>query len=940
MFLHFIAGFFVDNGSFNFYNQAVAYTTWKGILMKKLLKYFVMVLVCFLNLHANDLSVRRLTCVDLENPLGLDESPLFSWMLSSATRGQAQSAYQLQIASSPAKLANETADIFDSQRFVSDQSVYVQADLPTLLSEKRYYWRVRVWDKEGNISEWSEPAWFEMGLLNPSDWRAEWISAPVLFDWQAVDGRRKQLPKDAPPERPEPAPLFRKSFTAGKKVHNARLYISGLGYYELYLNGVKVGDHVLDPAFTRYDKRVLYATYDVTEKIRDGDNAVGVMLGNGWYNLTSRGVWGFDYAAWRQPPTLLCQIKITYADGSDTLFVSDASWRCAPGPIIFNSIRQGEWYDARRELPGWSTAEFDDRSWSSARTVRGPQGTLGSQLLPPVRIHHSFKPKTITKIANGHYLVDFGQNMAGVVELSVKGRPGDTVTLKYAEKIKNGRIDQSNIDGLVASTPFQTDRYILKGEGLERRHARFTYHGFQYVEVSGFPGSMTQDNLVARALATAFPNSGSFAASNELLNQIQQNTLWSYRNNFIGYPTDCPQREKNGWTGDAQLAAEAGLFNFASATAYRKWLQDIADEQQASGEIAAIIPTAGWGYYWGNGPAWDSAFILIPYYLYLYTGDVRTIAKHYDQMKRYVDFLTREKSKDGIVSWGLGDWCHEKTDTPAEITSSAYYFVDAQLISLYAQLLGKTADAQQYADLAEDIRAAFLDQFVDVTKGRVGNNSQTALSCALYQGIVEGARSSEIIKTLIRTIAENDHKLDFGILGAKYTLNALSEYGYADVAYGLINHTDYPGWGHWIKRGATTLWEDWKGASSLSHIMFGDVSAWFYKNILGIQPDPAKPGFKHFYLRPFFPPDLSWAKGKVESPYGQIKSEWQRDGGAITLTLTVPVNCRATLEIPAVDTNAVRACEDGGDLVQYFGYEKGRCRYEVPSGEYCFVIRD
>ncbi|MBN1479444.1 family 78 glycoside hydrolase catalytic domain [candidate division KSB1 bacterium] len=906
--------------------------------MKELLVIYVTALVLITNIYGSDLTVRSLTCNDIKNPLGLDESPFFSWILSSETNGQIQTAYQLQIARSLEQL-DEHADFYDSQRVMSDNSVSVHADLPPLQSAMRYYWRVRVWDAENRLSEWSEPAWFETGLLNPSDWRAEWMSAPVLFDWQAVDGRRKQMPKDAPPERPEPAPLFRKTFMAEKKVRQVRAYISGLGYYEMYLNGKKVGDHLLDPAFTRYDKRVLYVTYDVTEMIRDGENAVGVMLGNGWYNLTSRGVWGFDYAGWRQPPTLLCQIKITYADGSDTLIVSDASWRCAPGPIVFNSIRRGEWYDARRELPGWHTADFDDRSWFSARIVRGPQGVLRSQLLPPVKIHHSFKPKTIAKIANGHYLVDFGQNMAGFVEMSVTGQAGDTVTMKYAEKIKNGRIDQSNIDGLVASTPFQTDRYILKGVGVERWHARFTYHGFQYVEVIGFPGSL-KDNLVAHALGTSFPNSGSFTTSNKLLNQIQHNTLWSYRNNFVGYPTDCPQREKNGWTGDAQLAAEAGLFNFASATAYRKWLQDIADEQQPSGEIAAIIPTAGWGYYWGNGPAWDSAFILIPYYLYLYAGDARTIATHYDQMKRYVDFLTREKSKDGIVSWGLGDWCHEKTDTPAEITSTAYYFVDAKLISLYAQILGKTDDAQKYADLAEDIRVAFLEKFVDVEKGTVGNNSQTALSCALYQALIDRSRSSEILKSLIHTIAEKNNKLDFGILGAKYTLNALSEYGYAEVAYGLINHTDYPGWGHWIKRGATTLWEDWRGTSSLSHIMFGDVSAWFYKNILGIQADPAKPGFKHFYLRPFFPADLSWAKGSIESPYGHIKSEWQRDGGMVTYTLTVPVNCHATLEIPAAGPEAVSLCEDAADFLSNLGYKEGQQRYKVPSGEYCFMIQE
>ncbi|MBN1560215.1 family 78 glycoside hydrolase catalytic domain [candidate division KSB1 bacterium] len=900
----------------------------------KLLTTFITTLIVSPQLVA--LEVTALTCNGAVNPLGMDQPPAFAWILSSDERGAAQTAYQLQIATSLPLLQEDEADLYDSDKKLTSQSIAIQPEDVAVQSRRRYFWRVRVWDQRDEVSEWSVPAWFEMGLLNDSDWRAHWISAPVLFDWQAVDGRRKKIPKDAAPELPEPAPLLRTEFTLKKEISRGRAFICGLGYHELYLNGHKVGDHLLDPAFTRYDKRALYVTHDVTSFLQQGGNAVGVMLGNGWYNLTSRDVWGFDHAAWRAQPTVICQIEITFADGTEEFVVSDENWRCAPGPIIFNNIRQGEWYDARQERAGWHLPRHGDAAWHAVRQVRGPEGRLCAQDLPPVKIHSSFAPRSIERTDEG-YLVDFSQNMAGFVELTASGASGQEITMIYAEKVRDGRVDQSNIDGLVASAPFQTDKFILKGEGLERWRPRFTYHGFQYVEILGYPGELRAENLTAFAISTAFAQHGDFSCSNELINQIQHNARWSYRNNFVGYPTDCPQREKNGWTGDAQLAAETGLFIFASQTAYKKWLQDIADEQRSSGEIAAIIPTAGWGYYWGNGPAWDSAFILIPYYLYLYTGDLSVIAAHYEQMKRYVDFLG-EKSDDGIVSWGLGDWCPEKTDTPAEITSTAYYYVDATLLSFFARALGRPDDSERYAALAADIRSAFVRKYVDLQKGAVGNSSQTALSCALYQGLVQAGDAEKVLGNLLAAIRMNAGKLDFGILGAKYTLNALSQAGRADVAYQLINHQAYPGWGHWISRGATTLWEDWQGVSSLNHIMFGDVSAWFFKNIAGIQPDPEHPGFKHFYLRPFFPGDMQWAAARIESPYGPLRSEWRRDENGVQLDLHVPVNCQATLELAGRRQTDVSFDDPDGIVLQ--GDHDGKATYRLPSGSFRVRVRD
>lgn len=842
------------------------------------------------------MEIQHIRCEGQETPLGIDaQAPRFSWILTSDEPNQKQSAYHLQIATSLENFNNK-ADVFDSGKNNSDASMHIRIEGLALNSSTRYFWRVRVWDKNDRPSEWSDPAWFETGLLNASDWQAQWISGPPLFDWQAVDARRKRIPTDAPPEPQEPLPLFRKTFSLEKSISSARAYICGLGYYELYLNGENIGDHLLDPAFTRYDRRALYVTYDVTDHLNRGDNAMGVMLGNGWYNMFSRGVWGFDYATWRDDPTLLCQINVEFKDGATTTIISDGSWTCAPGPITFNSIRQGETYDARREQPGWAEPGFDDSEWFPVHSARGPAGDLSAQQLPPIRIQEILEPKTISKFADGHYLVDFGQNMAGFCRITVDCPAGHEITLKHSELLgEAGHVDQRNISGLVASAPFQTDTYICKGEGEETWQPRFVYHGFQYVEINGFPGELMRDNIRACAISTDFKSAGSFECSSELLNQIQHNTLWSFRGNYHGYPTDCPHREKNGWTGDAHLAAETGLFNFDLAASYEKWITDISDEQRTTGEVAAIIPTAGWGYYWGNGPAWDSALLLIPWYVYLYTGDSQIIEHHYSTMKRYVDFLIAEKSNNGIVSWGLGDWSPAETTTPAEITSTAYFYVDLMLLSKFAGLLEKAADADYYGTVAQDVKSAFNKAFV--RQGGVGNNSQTALGCALYQELLNETHADRILHQLIRAISASDLNLDFGILGAKYVPNALARAGYPEVTYEMIHTTDYPGWGHWITQGATTLWEAWDGGGSRLHIMYGDVSAWMYKYLAGIQPDPEQPGFKHFYIRPFVPDDLEWVTAEHQSPYGKILSSWKQENGSVHYELRVPVNTTATIEL-------------------------------------------
>lgn len=736
------------------------------------------------------------------------------------------------------------------------------------------------------------------------------------------------------------APMFRKEFTVGKPVKRATATICGLGYHELSLNGKKVGNHVLDPAFTRYDRRSLYVTHDVTDELTQGVNALGVMLGNGWYNMHTRSTWNFDQSPWRDEPAMLMQLRIEFEDGSVQTVASDGSWRANTGPVVLDSVRTGEVYDARKEMPGWDTAGFNDSKWAQPRIVKGPEGKLSAQMMPPMRVTETIKPVKITEPREGIYIFDLGQVMPGWVQLHVSGPAGTRVTMRYSERLENGMIERHEIDKFGFEGPFQTDTYILKGDGREVWEPRFTYHGFRYVEVTGFPGTPTLDSLCGRVVHTDFKTAGSFECSNELLNTIQQLTRWSYRGNYHGYPTDCPQREKNGWTGDAQLAAEQAMFNFHNAGSYIKWIQDIADEQREDGAIPAIVPTSGWGYHWGNGPAWDSAFFLVPWYQYLYKGDARILTRHLDSFQQYVDYLTA-KSKNHIVKIGLGDWAPADTVTPAVITSTGYYYVDTLILAETARLAGKKEMAATYAERAKQIRAAFNKEFYK-GDGVYLNGSQTALSCAMYQGMAEEPEKAKVLEKLVADIERKQGHLDVGILGAKYLFHTLSENGLHDVAWQVATQTTPPSYGAWVEQGATTLWEHWDGHSSLNHIMFGDISAWFYQKLAGIRPDPQHPGFKNIILRPQPVGDLISAKAIHESMYGGISSSWKLTNGRFVWDVVVPPNTTATVHVPAGKVSDVT--ESGKPVNQVAGLEvvradSGDVVLKAVSGRYRFVSK-
>lgn len=867
--------------------------------------------------------VEKLRCEYLDQPLGIDTpQPRLSWILTSKQHGAKQTAYQILVASSEALLEQKHGNLWDSGKIGSDQTAHIRYAGKELTSRQQAFWKVRVWDQAGEVSE-SKPARWEMGLLQPADWGAKWIA-------RTTDTNSN------------PAPLLRRAFQLDGKIKQARAYICGLGYYELYLNGAKVGDHLLDPGYTRFDRRALYVAYDVTEQLKRGANVVGVILGNGWFNCHTKAVWNFHEAPWRAAPKLLLHLRIDYSDGRSETIVSDESWKCSTGPIVFDSIYGGETYDARLEQSGWAKAGYAATNWESVKIVDAPPGRLSAQMMPPIKVDQILKPVKITEPKPGVFIVDVGQNLAGMAELHVKGPAGALVQMRYGERLSpDGALDTRDIEQHVKKLgkeqQHQTDTYILKGSGKEEVYAsRFTYHGFQYIEVTGFPGKPTLDNFRARFIHSAVPKAGEFTCSNPMLNRINRAADWAFLSNLQSIPTDCPHREKNGWTGDAHLACEQAQFNFFPAPVHQKWINDLGDEQKPTGQLPGIVPTSGWGYSWGNGPAWDSAFLLIPYYEYLYYGDTENFRRHYDGMKRYVDYLTT-RAKDGIVKIGLNDWAPWKTKTEAGITDTAYYYVDTKIVALAARLLGKKDDAQKYAELAASIQTAFNKKFYHPDTALYDNGSQTALSCALYQGLVEPENKARVLANLVAAVEKSYNHIDTGILGAKYLLNALLENGRADVAYRMVAQKDQPSWGWWLEQGATTLWEQWNGSESRNHIMFGDVSAWFYKALAGIQPDPQSPGFKHFFVSPQVVGDLTSARGEYDSIHGKIVSDWQVVKREFRLNLTVPANTSATVSLP-IEASVLESGKPAtqADGVKLLRAEGRRSVFEVEAGSYRF----
>ncbi len=850
----------------------------------------------------DSLGVGALTCEYQSNPLGMDvRVPRLGWQIVSTRRNCLQKSYRILVATHPDRLLAETGDLWDSGRMDSDASAQVEYHGKPLLSGVRAYWTVKVWDRSGRESGWAPAAWFEMGLLDQEDWTSRWIAI---------------APEDSSSEHA--APFFRKTFTARREILSARAYVCGVGYHELYLNGQRVGDHVLDPGFTRYDKRLLYVTHEVTALLSPGQNVAGVILGNGFYNNVEENVWQFHTSVWKNRPALRMQIHVTYHNGTRDVWNTDASWQVNDrGPIVFNSIRCGEKYDARQEFGDWNGRTSSVTGWGLAREIEGPKGRLTAQMMPPIRVLKAIRPVSVKKVAAHTYQFDMGQDIAGWAKLTVKGVAGTQIRLEYGDRLTpDGRLDRSNYEILVKGNDVQVDTYTLKGKGVECWEPRFTYHGFQWVEVTGLPDRPTLDTLCGYVVGTDFERAGSFKCSHPLLNWIQKASEWSYIGNYHSIPTDCPHREKNGWTGDGHLAVEMGLYNYRSLTAYEKWMDDFSDSQREDGNLPAIVPTSGfhWGYDTFNGACWDSAYPLISWALYLYGGDRRVLEKQYDGMKRYVDYLATLAGTTHLVREGLGEWSSPYGSTadyvaPSALNLTGYYYQMTVIVSRVADLLGRREDIQPYRDRAEQIRKAFNDTWLDRPSGIYHTLSMTAQSAALYQGLAEKRDEQKVLEKLVKAVELYDFRINAGIHGTKHLFHVLADMGRMDVAYRLATQTRFPSYGWWKKQGANTLWEDWKGTYSHNHIMFGDISAWFYSNLAGIQPDIRQPGFKRIIIRPQPAGNLRWVRAEHLTPYGAVKVVWRIRKKQFVLEVTVPANTTARVTLPVKSRQAVLAAD-------------------------------
>ncbi|MEM0345606.1 MAG: family 78 glycoside hydrolase catalytic domain [Thermofilaceae archaeon] len=858
-----------------------------------------------------------LRCEYAVDPVGVDPDTRlrFTWLLHHPKRGARQKAYRVIVSSSRELAERGVGDVWDSGVVSSDENFAVYGG-PPLESSREYYWRVMWWDQDGNMSPWSRVASF-VTALRPGDWRAKWITG---------------------------GKLLRREFELPAPVRKAFAHVTGLGYYELRINGRRVGDRVLDPLWTDYNKRVLYATYDVTDLLRPGGNAIGIMLGRGRYIKA----YGYDEVL-----KAILQLEIELVDGRRIRVVTDESWRASDGPIVEDDVYGGEVYDATREQEGWDQPGFDDSGWRPVQTVDHPGRLVPSGPIPPIRRVGYLKARRVLNPAPGVYVFDFGQNMAGWARIRVRGPRGVRVQLRYAELIdERGNLDTRNLRGAKA-----TDVYVLKGEGVEVYEPRFTYHGFRYVEVTGYPGVPSLDDVEAVVVHSDVEPAGGLATSCELVNDIHRIVLWSIKSNLMGVPTDCPQRdERMGWGGDAQLTAEAAMLNFWMPGFYEKWLEDWLDAQLEDGSVPDVVPPY-WRLYPAD-PAWGEAYVVIPWLLYTFYGDRLVLERHYEGVRRWVEFLLAKAENYVLRFSKYGDWCPPRRikalEIPGELVSTWVLYNDLRLLSQWAGELGKQDDARKYAELADRVAEAFNREFLRENRYYVSPGCQTCNALPLASGITPENLRGAVFEALVRDVeVEKDRHLDTGIVGTKYLLPVLSEYGRPDLAYAVATQTSYPSWGYMIREGATTLWERWellKGGAmnSHNHHMFGTVDIYFYRYLAGVRP--LKPGFREFAVKPD-PVGPERVSASVRALTGSIQIELSRSQGVNVLKVHVPVGSSALIYVPThglrkpVVLESGRVVWRGGEPLELTeGVERAWAEgeyavFKVGSGTYVFEAR-
>lgn len=879
--------------------------------------------------------VDQLKTENLTNPIGLDVvQPYFSWQLVSDQRNTMQSAYEIRVATDAAALSKGEGS-WKSGKISSDQSIQVPYKGAALASNQKYYWQVRVWDHNGKASAWSAVAFWQMGLLQAADWKAQWIEPGY-----------KEHNEFA-------APLMRKEFSNGKKIKAATAYITAHGLYEAQINGKRVGDAYLTPGWTSYNKRLQYQAYDVTDLLKNGANAIAVTLGDGWY----RGNFSFDHKrnTYGKDIALLFQLELVYTDGTTASIVSDASWKSATGAIRANGIYQGELIDAREEKNGWTVAGYDDQRWTAVKTADFSKDILVATYNEPIKKHETFPSLKVITTPKGEKVIDFGQNLVGWVQLKANGKAGDKITISHAEVLdKNGNFYTENLRGAKAQAV-----YILKGNGEEVFEPHFTFFGFRYIKVEGVTGDLQPGNFTAVALYSDMEKTGSFTSSDTLINQLQHNIEWGLRGNFLDVPTDCPQRdERMGWTGDAQAFFHTASFLRGAKNFYTKWMKDVALDQLKSGSVPYVIPNV-LGDNAAGSTGWADVSTIIPWEMYTVYGDKRILENQYASMKAWVDYM-QSQSSGNLWNKGFhfGDWLFytmaDDNDGNAAITNKyliaqCFYAHSTQLLINAAKELGKNDDVTAYTALLQKIKTAFLKEYT-TPNGATMSNTQTSYVLALQFDLFPEELRQQAADRLVANIKQYGNHLTTGFLGTPYLCHVLSRYGYSDVAYTLLLQKTYPSWLYPVTKGATTIWERWDGIrtngdfqaitmNSFNHYAYGAIGDWMYRVMVGLDIDGDGIGYKKIRIRPHVGGTFTHASASYKTQYGTLSSGWKIENGKLVVNAEVPANTTATIYIPVQGTNEV--LENGQPLtavkeLQVVGKEKEYVVVKVGSGKYAF----
>lgn len=890
--------------------------------------------ILFCTTCSAQVKVNHLLTENLLNPISVDALiPRLSWQLVAGDkRNVMQTAYQI-------KVTKGRQQVWNTGKVLSDQSVYIPYKGGALVSGQRYYWQVKVWDNAGKTSAWSTSCWWQMGMLSPADWKAKWIS-PGFAEDSAL----------------RPCPLFRKSFALNKKVRSAMAFITSHGLYEAQINGQRVGNAYLTPGWTSYNKRLQYQVYDVTSLLLAGNNAAGAVIGNGWY----RGYFGYNPTPnlYGKDIALLFQLNITYTDGTKETVVSDESWKSSTGPVRFAEIYYGATIDDRKQKKDWSSAKFDDKNWSGVTVKDFSKTILIATVNEPVRKHETFKPVKIFTTPKGEKVIDFGQNLVGWVQVKATGHKSDSITLSHAEVIdKAGNFYTENLRSARSQNV-----YVLNGGGEENFEPQFTWQGFRYIKVEGYPGDLKPENFTAVALYSDMETTGSFTCSNNLINQLQHNIQWGQKGNFLDVPTDCPQRdERLGWTGDAQVFSRTATFNMNVHNFFAKWLKDIAADQYADGSVPFVIPDVlrQGGSPMGGSTGWADVSTIIPWNMYLAYGDKQILENQYASMKAWVSYMENQ-SKFDLWNTGnhFGDWLfysrNDDTDGSSAITNKyliaqCFYACSTQLLINAATVLGKTDDVTKYAALLAKIKGAYLKEYV-TPNGLISSDTQTAYVLALQFDMLPENLRQQAATRLVDNIRRYNNHLTTGFLGTPYICSVLSRFGYANVAYQLLLQDTYPSWLYPVKMGATTIWERWDGIkpdgtfetptmNSYNHYAYGAIGDWMYRVAAGIDTKETGLGYKQIVIKPTIGGNLTFLTADYETMYGKVSSHWKLDNHIFLLDVEIPANTTATIYIPSHTNSSVM---ESGKLItlqpNIRSLEKiaGYTAVNVGSGNYHF----